>query len=49
MPVLQRSTLDEIARIMEAKLGWSERRREAEIEDVLRQAAVPNAVMEPVG
>jgi glycerol-3-phosphate dehydrogenase len=48
-PGLQRSTLDEIADISGAELGWSVRRREAEIDDVLRQAAVPNAVMEPVG
>jgi glycerol-3-phosphate dehydrogenase len=49
LPGLQRSTLDEIANISGSELGWSVRRREAEIDDVLRQAAVPNAVMEPVG
>jgi glycerol-3-phosphate dehydrogenase len=45
---LQRSTLAEIAGIAGAELGWSVRRREAEVNEVLRQAAVPNAVMEPV-
>ena len=49
LPRLQRTRLDEIAAIVGAELGWSVRRREAEIEDVLRQAAVPTAVMEPVG
>jgi glycerol-3-phosphate dehydrogenase len=48
-PGLRRSTLDEIADISGTELGWSVRRREAEIDEVLRQAAVPNAVMESVG
>jgi glycerol-3-phosphate dehydrogenase len=49
LPGLQRSALDKIADISGTELGWSVSRREAEIDDVLRQAAVPNAVMEPVG
>jgi glycerol-3-phosphate dehydrogenase len=46
---LQRSALEEIAAISGAELGWSVQRQEAEIDEVLRQAAVPNAAMEPVG
>jgi glycerol-3-phosphate dehydrogenase len=49
LPGLHRSVLDKIADISGTELGWSVSRREAEIDDVLRQAAVPNAVMEPVG
>jgi hypothetical protein len=46
---LQRSALEEIATMSGAELGWSVQRQEAEIDEVLRQAAVPNAAMEPVG
>jgi glycerol-3-phosphate dehydrogenase len=49
LPRLQRSALDKIAGISGTELGWSVSRREAEIDEVLRQAAVPHAVMEPVG
>ncbi|HEX5574668.1 MAG TPA: FAD-dependent oxidoreductase [Gemmatimonadales bacterium] len=49
IPRLQRSALDKIAGISGTELGWSVSRREAEIDEVLRQAAVPHAVMEPVG
>jgi glycerol-3-phosphate dehydrogenase len=45
---VERSSLEGIARIAGAELGWDARQQESEVQDVLRQYAASTALMEPV-
>jgi glycerol-3-phosphate dehydrogenase len=48
-PGPDRMTLEEIARLAGAELGWDAFRQEAEIEEVMRQTGAPRPSAEPVG
>jgi glycerol-3-phosphate dehydrogenase len=49
LPGPERTTVAEVARIAGAELGWDDIRREAEIQDVLRQTGLSLPAMEAVG
>lgn len=44
-----RTTVEEVARVAGAELGWDAIRQEAEIEDVMREIGIPGPAMEAVG
>jgi glycerol-3-phosphate dehydrogenase len=49
LPGPDRTTVEEVARIAGAELGWDDVRQEAEIQDVLRQTGLSLPAMEAVG
>jgi glycerol-3-phosphate dehydrogenase len=47
-PTLDRTTVEDIARVAAVELGWSVRQQEAEVKDVLRQTTPSATLLEPV-
>jgi len=47
-PKLDRTMVEKVAEVAAAELGWSVRRREAEVTDVLRQTTTGAMLLEPV-
>jgi glycerol-3-phosphate dehydrogenase len=47
-PKLNRAMIEEVAGVAAAELGWSVRRQEAEVKEVLRQVTTGATTLEPV-